>query len=377
LKILYVAQSFHPKVGGAENYIDSIAKTMVEKGHEVFVLAPLYPNCKKFEKFNNYQIIRTDFRDNLKKGIFYHLRVLNFLPGFHKIIQEVKPDIVHFQYTNPFGVLFFINKLKKIKSFASAHGNDILFFGNDWFARHLLKSVMKNMNGIITVSDNSKKLLVDVGGNPKNIHVVYNGTDFYKFQPTAKQVRKHDKNMWRILTVCRLVERKGVDVLIKAFSKVLKKTPAELYIVGEGPMKSELKDIANTLGIKNKVHFLGKVSEEQLIEQYNLCDVFVLVSRVMDEANEIEGFGISIVEAMAFGKPVIGSTTGGIPSAIKGDWGYLVDPLDYNELANKLMFLRKNPKIADEMGKKGRIAVENIYNWDVISDKISKIYNEN
>ena len=350
---------------------------MVQKGHEVFVLAPLYPKCKKYEEYNNYKIIRADFRDDLKKGILYHLRVLNFLPGFYKILQEVKPDIVHFQYTNPFGVLFIINKLKKIKSFASAHGNDILFFGNDWFARHLLKSVTNNMNGIFTVSDNSKKLLVGIGGNPKNIHVVYNGTDFYKFQPSTKQVRKHNKKMWRILTVCRLVERKGVDILIKAFRIVLKKISAELYIVGDGPMKPELIDIVNKLGIENNVYFMGKVSKEQLIEQYNLCDVFVLVSRVIDEANEIEGFGISIVEAMAFGKPVIGSTTGGIPSAIKGEWGYLVDPLDYNELANKLIFLRNHPEIAEEMGKKGRIAVERIYNWDVISDKISKIYIEN
>ncbi|WP_455392248.1 glycosyltransferase family 4 protein [[Eubacterium] cellulosolvens] len=374
MKILYVAQSFYPKVGGVENYIDSIASFMVKKGHEVYVLAPLYPGCEEHEKFHDYDIIRLDFKENLKKGIFYHLRAINFLPSFLKALNQIRPDVVHFQYTNPFGILFLMVKLRGIKCFASAHGNDILFFKNDWFAKHLLKLIVNNMTGIFAVSDNSKDLLLSAGGKSDKIHVVYNGTDLNKFKPQSSANKKIDKTSKRVLTVCRVVERKGVDTLINAFNKVLKIKHAELYVVGEGPIRPRLEKLAKKLGIDANVHFTGKVSEKELLAHYNKCDVFVLVSRVLNKQNEVEGFGISIVEAMACGKPVIGSNVGGIPSAIKGDWGFLVDPLDENELAEKLLTLLKNPKKAKLMGEKGRKAVEKTYNWEVITNRFLKFY---
>ncbi len=376
MKILYVAQSFHPKVGGVENYIEGIATAMAKKGHEVFVLAPLYPNCKNREKYNGFSIIRVDFFERLKKGIFYHLRALNFSRQFSKTLKKINPEVVHFQYTNPFGILFFQTKMRCIKCFASVHGNDILFFRGDWFARYLLKLILMGMNGTFAVSDNSKKLLIEAGGAANKIFPVYNGTDLNKFKPRRSLNEKQNKKKFRVLTVCRLVERKGVDILIKAFYKVQKEnTNIELYIVGEGPMENKLKELVNKLGIDNHVIFTGKVTESELIKHYQLCDIFVMVSRVIERENEVEGFGISIVEAMACGKPVIGANTGGIPSAIKGDWGFLVDPLDVDILSEKILFLIQNPDNAKVMGDSARDAVIRIYNWDVITDKIMGYYN--
>ena len=132
---------------------------MSKKGHEVAVIAPTYPGCNIEEEYHNYKIIRLDFKEDLKIGILYHLRALNFLPAFANVLRKFGPEIVHFQYTNPFGVLFFISRIKGIKTFASAHGNDILFFSSDWFAKRILRVTLKNINGTFAVSDNSKQLL--------------------------------------------------------------------------------------------------------------------------------------------------------------------------------------------------------------------------
>lgn len=378
MKILYVAQSFYPKVGGVENYIDSIATAMAKKGHEVFVFAPEYPSVKKhpkgFEIRNGYTIIRADFHEHLKRGILYHLRPINLMPSFLKALRLIRPDVVHFQYTNPFGVYLKFTKLKGIKCFATVHGNDILFYGNDWFARRILRFILIFMDGVFAVSDHSRQLLLEIGGKPDKVYTVYNGTDPKKFIPKPSKTILAFKNKKRILTVCRLVERKGVDVLIKAFNIVHQRVESDLYIVGDGPYRPELKSLVSKLNLTKDVHIMGKVPGDQLVNYYNSCDVFALMSRVIPEENEIEGFGISIVEAMACGKPVLGGASGGIPSAIKGDWGFVIDPLDYNKLAEKIIYLFENPEVAQKMGLKGRCAVERVYNWDAVADKLLGFY---
>jgi phosphatidylinositol alpha-1,6-mannosyltransferase len=384
MKILYVAPTFFPRVGGAENHIDSIASEMSRRGHEVMVLAPKYENTETESKRNGYRIIRANFHEEKKRGILYYLRVMSFKPTFTKVLDEVSPDIVHFQFIPPFATLFPIVKFKGGKCFASAHGNEVLFMKKDWLGKHVLDKVIKNLDGVIAVSEYtnnllSKKLKMRKGHCQANcynqkcngrIHTVYNGVNPENFEPSYKFKGSN------ILTICRLVERKGVDVLLKAYQVVLKKhKDLNLTIIGKGPDDQRLQNLAKELDVSDHVTFTGEIAQKELHKAYQKCDMFVMTSRSLEDKNEVEGFGITLVEAMASGKPVIAGKSGGMPSAVKPAWGYLVDPLDHLELAKKISYLLDHPNLGERMGRKGRTAVEEIYNWKNLCDCIERIYN--
>jgi phosphatidylinositol alpha-1,6-mannosyltransferase len=175
-----------------------------------------------------------------------------------------------------------------------------------------------------------------------------------------------------LLSVSRLVSKKGIDTTIKAFAKVLKKHPSSRYIiVGNGEQKKELQRLAAALNIADSVQFVGSIQHHhrKLVNYYNACDVFVQPSKT--ERSNVEGFGIVFLEANACGKPVIGSFSGGIPSAVvNNETGILVQERDPSALAEAINKLFSNPSLAREMGKKGRKRVEDTANWNVISSQL-------
>lgn len=146
-----------------------------------------------------------NFKEHLKKGVMYNLRTINFLPTFRRVIKEFLPDVVHFQYSNPFGLLFPFLKLRGIKSFVSTHGSEILFLREDWLGKHLFRAVLRSVNGVFSLSDYSKELVIRSGGRAERTFVIYNGTDHNFFRPIPSLRVKKDV----ILTVCRLMERAG------------------------------------------------------------------------------------------------------------------------------------------------------------------------
>jgi glycosyltransferase involved in cell wall biosynthesis len=242
--------------------------------------------------------------------------------------------------------------------------------------------VLNCIDGVIAISENTSKLLVKrvlkEGGKCKagcfdracngRVHTIYGGVSLEQFVPNYKFKGKN------ILTACRLVKRKGTDILIKAVYEVLKKHRVRLFIIGDGPERKNLEAMVASLGINEHVIFCGEKSFSETCEWYRNCDIFVLPSLTLQQENEIEGFGIVFIEAMASGKPVIGTNTGGIPSAVRSPWGLLVKPGDHLQLAEKINYLIEHPGIAETMGREGRKAVERIYNWKVLCDRIERIY---
>ena len=137
-----------------------------------------------------------------------------------------------------------------------------------------------------------------------------------------------------ILTVARLVPRKGIEIVIEALSQIKEDF---LYVVaGTGPLQSTFEAKASLVGLGNKILFLGNIDDESLIHYYNACDFFILTPYDILEGDRLdyEGFGMVYLEANACGKPVIGSRTGGIPEAIlEGMSGMIVDPKDVKQTA--------------------------------------------
>jgi glycosyltransferase involved in cell wall biosynthesis len=175
-----------------------------------------------------------------------------------------------------------------------------------------------------------------------------------------------------LLFMGRLVERKGVHLLLEALA-LLEFRPL-LHVVGDGPERARLQQLAAELRVLDDVIFHGFVSGEEKAERLAGCDAFVLPA-VIDSKGDTEGLGVVLLEAMTYGKPVIASAAGGIVDIVRdGRNGFLVPPGDAGALAAAIRACVENPQRARELGAQGRIDVEQGFSWDVIADRLAALY---
>jgi phosphatidylinositol alpha-1,6-mannosyltransferase len=176
-----------------------------------------------------------------------------------------------------------------------------------------------------------------------------------------------------LLTVSRLVLRKGIDTVMRAMGIVLRVFPNCRYaVVGAGPDRAELESLARELGLVDKVDFMGRVSEETKRLVYLASDLYVMPSRP-GSRGEVEGFGISFLEANAHGLAVVGSRAGGIPDAVEdGANGVLVPPSDPAALGEAIVMLLADPPRRRGMALVGQKRIRERFNWKSIVDKIEE-----
>ncbi len=210
----------------------------------------------------------------------------------------------------------------------------------------------------------------------KEVVVIPNGVDNKKFHPNWNRERLREElgieEEHIILCVSRLSYRKGIHVLLNTM-KILSEEMdgVRLIILGEGEMGLFLRTQAKLLDIENRVSFMGYVPSQQLPKFFGVTDTFVLPSITA------EAFGIVLLEAMASGKPVVATNVGGIPEVIESsNCGILVDPGDEYALAEAIFSLLEDGGLRNKLGKNGRKAVEERYSWDIIAEKIEKVYQE-
>jgi phosphatidylinositol alpha-1,6-mannosyltransferase len=171
-----------------------------------------------------------------------------------------------------------------------------------------------------------------------------------------------------VLTVARLVRRKGHDLVLRALADLAPSNPDLRYaIIGDGPERAVLESMAEGLGLKDRVLFAGPVPDADLPAWYAACDALVMPSRDVP-GQPPEGFGLVYLEAGAAGKPVIGARTGGVPSAIvHGQTGLLVEPEDVGGLTEALRTLMSDRAAAAAMGEQGRDRVLADFTWDHVA----------
>jgi phosphatidylinositol alpha-1,6-mannosyltransferase len=171
-----------------------------------------------------------------------------------------------------------------------------------------------------------------------------------------------------ILTVARLVPHKGQDMGIRAVAALRRDFPELRYvIVGEGVDEQRLRALAKELGVSDMVGFVGPMRDDELPEAYATSTIYLGASRVDNEIN-VEGFGISFLEAAASGIPSIGGDSGGVRSAVRdGETGIVVPPTDSDGFTDAIRSLLMNPERRKHMGMAGRRAVETHFNWDRVA----------
>jgi len=204
------------------------------------------------------------------------------------------------------------------------------------------------------------------------------GIDTENFAPRDSSALRSELGLVKtpsIISVGRLVHRKGQDRLIQALPRIRERVEGvNLIFVGEGPYKKRLKKIAEELGVSNVVHFLGRVKYSRLAEYLSLGDVFVMPCRSRAFGLEVEGLGIVFLEASAAGLPVIAGDSGGAPDALlAGETGLLVPGNDLAAIAEAAITLLQDPNLRAQFGKRGREWILSDWDWAIWSERFNKL----
>ncbi|NNK49554.1 MAG: glycosyltransferase family 4 protein, partial [Gemmatimonadetes bacterium] len=178
----------------------------------------------------------------------------------------------------------------------------------------------------------------------------------------------------RLLFVGRLVERKGVEVLVRALARLRHRRDAELVVIGSGNREGHIRRTAALEGVEDHVHLLGFVGSERLAREYEASDIFVLPA-IVDSRGDTEGLGVVLLEALAYERPVVASRAGGIPDiVVDGLTGWLTDPGDAQILSDRLLEVASDPEKARLVAARGKSEAERRFSWDLILAETASTY---
>lgn len=249
-------------------------------------------------------------------------------------------------------------RFRGIRSLVFFYGKDILVAKSGFFGSLALWLAPRLAKGVVTNSHFTAGLLPERIG--KKAMILYPSVD-PNIAESVKAVERSDGKQC-LLFVGRLVRRKGVEDLLRAM-QMIGAPNLSLEIVGDGPELESLKSLCTELGLSERVRFYGTLSGTPLYQRYAESSVFVMPSRT--EKSDVEGFGTVFLEAGLFGKPSVGTSSGGIPEAIlDGVTGLIVpesDPLQLSEAISKLL---ANPDLATKMGEQARRRVISEFTWE-------------
>ena len=289
-----------------------------------------------------------------------------------KIVRQNKIKLIQVGQILPVGTaVYILNKFFKIPYMVYCHGMDVMMAAQSLRKKILARKILKNAEFIAANSEFTKEKILEYGVRPQNVTVVYPCPNMKLRREVLPEEIEALRNKYGllnkkiILTTGRLVERKGHDVVLGALHKLKELVPEAHYaIIGEGPMERAIKQMIKTLGLEDSVSLIGKVSDYELAAWYEICDVFVMISRQLKN-EDAEGFGIVYLEANMFGKPVIAGKSGGVAEAVlDNETGILVEPTDQHEIISAMEKLLKNPKEAKRLGENGRQRVEQDFQWN-------------
>ncbi len=307
------------------------------------------------------------------------------LKAFYFIYREAKEvDIIHSHWVLPMGLIGgIIGKILGKRTLITVHGASVYYNPKAGFVlpqhsyiKFALLLTFSLTDRLIAISRDCIKHLRDRHAPLKKIKLIYNGVDHNFFRPmpeNGKKVREYlgiPQQAPVILAVRNFSYRKGLHLLIRAMKEVVKSYPdAFLLLIGGGPYEPKLKELVNTLGLKNKVKFLGIIPNRELPPYYEAADIVVVPSYE-------EGFGIAAIEAMAMEKPLIATPAGGMAEVIDPSSTLIVPIGEWEPIAKAIISLIENPQLRENLGKKGRKRVEKYFTWERAGNEYVEVYKE-
>jgi len=349
-RTVVVTGHFPPESGGVQTFTYELVRRL--PADRIVLIAPAWPGAADFDATLDFPVIR-------RHGYL-------LFRGLRRIARRHRASAAWIPALAPFGLYAPLVRAAGIGHIvASTHGQELGWI-RAWPTRLALGAATHGVD-IVTYLNQATlaELRPVVDPRTRLVHLA-GGVDPGRFGRGG-----HDGGPV-VVTVSRLVRRKGHDVLLRAWAQVLSRVPdARLVIVGDGPLRRSLAEQA-ARHYPGSVTVTGPVSDAELPSYYAAADVFVLPCRDDRRGLQTEGLGLVTLEAAAAGLPVVVGRSGGSPESLRpGETGLLIDARTPDAVAAALLHLLENPRLARAMGEAGRRWVERTWSWDAAAARLA------
>jgi glycosyltransferase involved in cell wall biosynthesis len=379
MHVLILNYEFPPAGGGAGFASANIGRELVTLGVDVDILTSVIDGEADGELLHGMRVYRVP---SWRKGMHdcgllgaYSYAVFAAWKR-RRLLASTHYDLEHYFFSLPTGAISLTSFGENAPPYVvSLRGSDVP--GYDPFNERLerlhkltlplTRRIWRRASSVVALSNALRETAL-LTSPDIDFDVIPNGMDISKFSPRCSPSAAAERPL-RIITVARLLERKGIQHLLEAIAKPV---PLEvtLKIVGTGSYEDSLRRQVVELGLADRVEFAGFVHSDELPTHYQEADVFVLPS-------QIESFGLVFAEAMASGLAVIATRIGGIPELIRsGTEGILVSPASPGEIRAALEYVMEHPESLQKMGVAGRRRIEEKYTWRAVAKRYLAVYQD-
>ncbi len=367
---LLVTNDFPPKVGGIQNYLWELWRRL--PADDVVVYTTPHRDAAAFDAAQAFTVLRS--------------REPWLLPGPHllrrvrRLAKHHDVDLVVIDPALPAGM---IGPRLGLRYAVVVHGAEVAVPARIFGSRRLLRRVLNEAAGVISAGGYAAQECERLLGRPLNVYLIPPGVDINRFTPLNDEQRLEARRQLGIaadvsvvVSVSRLVPRKGMDTLIRAAALLRNKHPKmQVVIAGQGRDHRRLRRMAARLGAP--VELAGRLTDQELVALYGCADVFAMLCRTRWGTLEQEGFGIVFLEASAAGIPQIAGRSGGAHEAVShGETGLVIDPATPQSTAHALSGLLQNAQRCADMGAAARQRAENDFSYEVLAAKLATAIDE-
>jgi glycosyltransferase involved in cell wall biosynthesis len=399
MKVLYlVPQPKRPDRIAAYTFLDEEIQALAAAGVEAFVLSTqvqtdttcgrvrLKPARKSDARRRNVAAFLTGIasevpmRNLLSPGVLYHAARLEYQAA--EMVRRERIDLIHSHFAWPEGFGGLLVRAKTGRPLiASLRGTDILVDeGIDYGRRtssaydRALRRLLQTADRTVYFSQYMRDHAVGLGARPDHARVVRKGVDLSHFTVASDRVALRRElgldGRPMVLTVAGLIPRKGVHHILAALARIRDSSDFNFVVVGEGPERSRLEALSQELGLAERTRFIGRVDRHTIPKYFAACDVFVL-------ASTLEAAGNVLFEAMAAGRPIVCTDSGGPGEyVVDGETGFIVPVGNPERLADAVRQLLADPALQERLGQAGRQRSHQQFDYGRMITDLLEVYRE-
>ncbi|MEO8336246.1 MAG: glycosyltransferase family 4 protein [bacterium] len=387
-RVLFIASAYPRHEGDAiTSWLGALVSQMRDSGIHAEILAPAFQGAPdhvvdgiqvhrfryapaKWEMLSHDNPIPWQLRERPLRLALIPGYVASSTMAVTRLTAGHRFDVVHAFWPLPHAIPGIVARwIRDVPLVSTFFGAELHYLvTQSAIGRIAVRSIVRHSDAVTAISAFTARELVAIAPSAKPAIIPFGAahspsTPLHERLPFAETPA-------HFLFVGRLVARKGVDVLLSAFAKVVEGADAHLTIVGEGDERDRLEEITSSLELRDKVTFTGYIPDDVLHALIGRCDALVLPAVL-----GTEGLGVVLIEALTHGKPVIASDSGGIADVVEHErTGLLVPAGDVAALAAAMRRLIDEPNLARALGAAGRAHAETIFSWPVIVAALAALY---
>lgn len=392
-KVCFISPEYWPLTGGTGSYVYYLSNELLKNNYRIHVVTgsnqtcdvkvnshldvsflkiPRMPVVKSFMLAGNSYLKLNSVRNSANVDIMHPQ--LPLTPSF-----AVPPNFGKALVCTVHSTWKGESEAIRGEPYSRLNANEKFLVSFNWFLRFFEEGILNRASKIIAVSHFTKWELTKYYNIPeKKIQVIHNGVDIRKFKPAHNKTKIKAELGFKpdditIVSVGRLYARKGLFTLIESMPAITKRFPKAKFVIsgkGQSDEMNKLLAHADKLGVKNNIVFTGYYPDKKLPKLYQIADVFAF-------STFYEHHPFAVLEALSTGLPVVTTTVGGIPETIdNGRNGFLVEPFNERQFADRILYLLEHPQEAFNMGLLARKTVEDRFDWRIVVKDAIKVYEQ-